>query len=433
MGPEYGLTPADKFLLIAMRDAGRRRRPGALHLRGRAVRRPQLDDRQRALLLVPTVAALRGHANPARRFDTFLVVRGAVAGIGGGNFASSMTNINAFFPQRMKGWALGLNAGGGNIGVPADPAGRPARDRDRGQPAAVLGVRRLPVAGRRWPRSGRPVHGQPATIVTSTPAPCARRCAHRHTWISQPALHRHLRLVHRLLVRLRPGAADHRSPRAAKRGAGVAARRRNRLHRPAARLARTAVTAAGSPTGSAAAAVTLWAFVGMIARRRDPRGHRHARRRHQHHRRDHDLVCRSASSCCSPAQRHRQRRGVQDDPVDLRGGVALAGSRREGRADYSRSMSGAVIGITGAIGGLGGVVINLMLRSSYLTHGTATVAFWDFAAFYAIAAFVTVACVRADAVRLRRRSAHFGHSPCLGGHLPLIRCRRLASRQAATV
>jgi len=60
------------------------------------------------------------------------------------------------------------------------------------------------------------------------------------------------------------------------------------------------------------------------------------------------------------------------------------------RADYSRSMSGAVIGITGAIGGLGGVVINLMLRASYLSNGTATVAFWDFAAFYAIAALVTL-------------------------------------------
>jgi NNP family nitrate/nitrite transporter-like MFS transporter len=60
------------------------------------------------------------------------------------------------------------------------------------------------------------------------------------------------------------------------------------------------------------------------------------------------------------------------------------------RADYSRSMSGAVIGITGAIGGLGGVVINLMLRASYLANGTATVAFWNFAAFYAVAALVTV-------------------------------------------
>ena len=29
-----------------------------------------------------------------------------------------MTNINAFFPKRYKCWALGLNVGGGNIGVP---------------------------------------------------------------------------------------------------------------------------------------------------------------------------------------------------------------------------------------------------------------------------------------------------------------------------
>ena len=40
-------------------------------------------------------------------------------------------------------------------------------------------------------------------------------------------------------------------------------------------------------------------------------------------------------------------------------------------------MSGAVIGITGAIGGLGGVAINLVLRNSYLAHGTATAAFWS--------------------------------------------------------
>jgi MFS transporter, NNP family, nitrate/nitrite transporter len=59
------------------------------------------------------------------------------------------------------------------------------------------------------------------------------------------------------------------------------------------------------------------------------------------------------------------------------------------RADYSRSMSGAVIGIAGAIGGLGGVAINLVLRASYLADGTATVAFWDFGLFYVIAALVT--------------------------------------------
>jgi MFS transporter, NNP family, nitrate/nitrite transporter len=43
----------------------------------------------------------------------------ALAGVGGGNFASSMANINSFYPQRRKGAALGLNAGGGNLGVAA--------------------------------------------------------------------------------------------------------------------------------------------------------------------------------------------------------------------------------------------------------------------------------------------------------------------------
>src|SRR5437588_2336278 len=41
----------------------------------------------------------------------------STAGLGGGNFASSMANISFFYPDRMKGWALGLNAAGGNIGV----------------------------------------------------------------------------------------------------------------------------------------------------------------------------------------------------------------------------------------------------------------------------------------------------------------------------
>ncbi len=41
----------------------------------------------------------------------------ATAGFGGGNFSSSMANISFFYPERKKGWALGLNAAGGNLGV----------------------------------------------------------------------------------------------------------------------------------------------------------------------------------------------------------------------------------------------------------------------------------------------------------------------------
>jgi len=41
------------------------------------------------------------------------------SGVGGGNFASSMSNITTFFPKRLQGTALGLNAGLGNFGVTA--------------------------------------------------------------------------------------------------------------------------------------------------------------------------------------------------------------------------------------------------------------------------------------------------------------------------
>src|SRR6202171_2985324 len=69
------------------------------------------------VLAIPTGVTLYFMAQLGTSYTTFMVVAG-IAGLGGGNFASSMTNINAFYPQRLKGWALGLNAGGGNIGVP---------------------------------------------------------------------------------------------------------------------------------------------------------------------------------------------------------------------------------------------------------------------------------------------------------------------------
>lgn len=116
MGPAYGIDPAGKFFLIATATA-----VGAL------VRIPYTFAVARfggrnwtvvsaTLLLAPTVAALVV-MEPGTPYGVFVAVA-ALTGVGGGNFASSMTNINAFFPLRKKGWALGLNAGGGNIGVP---------------------------------------------------------------------------------------------------------------------------------------------------------------------------------------------------------------------------------------------------------------------------------------------------------------------------
>ena len=46
-----------------------------------------------------------------------LVACAATAGFGGGNFSSSMFNISFFYPEGKKGFALGLNAAGGNLGV----------------------------------------------------------------------------------------------------------------------------------------------------------------------------------------------------------------------------------------------------------------------------------------------------------------------------
>ena len=116
-GPAYGIDPAGKFLLVSLPS-----------LIGALIRIPYTMAPARfggrnwtivsaLLLLIPTALAIIV-MHPGTSFTTFMIVA-ALGGLGGGNFASSMTNINAFFPEGRKGWALGLNAGGGNIGVAA--------------------------------------------------------------------------------------------------------------------------------------------------------------------------------------------------------------------------------------------------------------------------------------------------------------------------
>ncbi len=69
-----------------------------------------------SVLFIPTIALAYFVTQPDTPYWEMLSVA-ALAGLGGGNFASSMANISFFYPDRMKGWALGLNAAGGNIGV----------------------------------------------------------------------------------------------------------------------------------------------------------------------------------------------------------------------------------------------------------------------------------------------------------------------------
>lgn len=70
------------------------------------------------LLLLPAGALVWAVGNPDLSFGALLAVA-ALAGFGGGNFASSMANISFFYPEAAKGRALGLNAAGGNLGTAA--------------------------------------------------------------------------------------------------------------------------------------------------------------------------------------------------------------------------------------------------------------------------------------------------------------------------
>ncbi|HEY8371974.1 MAG TPA: MFS transporter [Pseudonocardiaceae bacterium] len=67
------------------------------------------------LLLIPCALLIHCVTTHAP-FEMFLLAA-ATAGLGGGNFASSMANISYFFPESRKGLALGINAAGGNLGV----------------------------------------------------------------------------------------------------------------------------------------------------------------------------------------------------------------------------------------------------------------------------------------------------------------------------
>lgn len=117
LGPAYHVDAAGKFVLTAVPTL-----VGSLLRVPYSVAVARFGGRTwtvvSALLLLIPCAAAAILINPGVSY-TELIALAALAGVGGGNFASSMTNINAFYPQHRKGWALGLNAGGGNLGVAA--------------------------------------------------------------------------------------------------------------------------------------------------------------------------------------------------------------------------------------------------------------------------------------------------------------------------
>ncbi|MEU1197183.1 nitrate/nitrite transporter [Streptomyces sp. NPDC005813] len=367
MGPEYGLTPADKFLLTSV-----------VTLVGAAVRVPYtfavaiFGGRNwtivsASLLLVPTVAAFMV-MKPGTSFDTFLLV-GLLAGIGGGNFASSMTNINAFFPLRKKGWALGLNAGGGNIGVPVIQLVALAIIGASGGPRVLLGIY-IPLILVAAVLSA--VFMDNIASVKNDTGAAKDAARDGHTWI---------------MSFLYVGTFGSFIGYSFAFGQVLT----NQFGRTP--LQAAYLTFIGPLLGSlirpvggwladryGGARITLWNFVGMAAATAV-------------------LVVASMQkslplfvavfvvlfvlSGLGNGSTYKMIPGIFQAKA-----LALGLSAEEAAA-HGRRLSGASMGLIGAVGALGGVGINLAFRQSFLSYGSGTGAFVTFLAFYAVCFVVT--------------------------------------------
>ncbi|MFG3072244.1 nitrate/nitrite transporter [Streptomyces sp. NPDC048225] len=380
MGPEYGLSPADKFLLTSV-----------VTLVGAVVRVPYtfavavFGGRNwtivsASMLLVPTLAAFVV-MEPGTSYSTFLLI-GLLAGIGGGNFASSMTNINAFFPLREKGWALGLNAGGGNVGVPVIQLVALAVIGAGGGPRVLLGVY-IPLILVAVVLAARFMDNL-TTVKNDTGA--ARDAARdAHTWIMAvlyvgtfgsfigysfafgqvlttqfgrtPLQAAYLTFIGPLLGSLvRPLGG-----RLADRYGGS----RITLWNFVAMAVATMILVLASMEKSLALFVTVFVALFVL-------------------------------SGLGNGSTFKMIPGIFHSKALARG---LTG---EEAVLHGRRLSGASMGLIGAVGGLGGVGINLAFRQSFLSSGSGTGAFVAFLAFYAVCIVVTWA------VYLRRSAARGG-------------------------
>ncbi len=151
-----------------------------------------------ALLFIPTillaVVVPSGWLLQQSHTAQFWILLGcaATAGLGGGNFSSSMANISFFYPEKEKGFALGLNAAGGNVGVAVSQLLVPLAI-IVGVPAALVKVSPHPVhlayAGLIWmPFIAAAVitswlRMDSLTQAKSDTGPLKASMTQRHTWI----------------------------------------------------------------------------------------------------------------------------------------------------------------------------------------------------------------------------------------------------------
>jgi NNP family nitrate/nitrite transporter-like MFS transporter len=380
----YHIDPAGKFILVAVPT-----------LVGAVMRIPytfavaKFGGRNwtvfsAAVLLIPAVLTLYLMAHPGASYGTFLAVA-ALAGFGGGNFASSMANINAFYPQRYKGWALGLNAGGGNIGVAV---------------IQIVGLLVIATVGNRSPQVVCAIYLVLicAAVLTAAlfmnnlvgqrndPQAMIEVLAHKDSWLIALlyigtfgsfigfgfAFGQVLQI--NFLAGLTQGGPA--TPAMATQAA---------LHAAQIAFIGPVLGSLARPLGgwlsdrAGGAKVTLYTFAGMTVAA---------------------LWLVTADEIAAmvvgfialfilsgvgngstykmiPSIFEAKSRGL--DHLDA-----------ASRAAWSRQMSGALIGVAGAVGALGGVGVNVLLRASYLSGSeSATLAFWVFLGFYVLCAAIT--------------------------------------------
>ncbi|GAA1316576.1 nitrate/nitrite transporter [Pseudonocardia xinjiangensis] len=393
MGPEYGIDASQKFILV-----------GVPTLVGAVLRLPYSFAVARfggrnwtivsaALLLLPTIFAAIV-IQPGTSFTTFLVAA-AVAGVGGGNFASSMTNINTFFPDSRKGWALGLNAGGGNIGVPV---------------IQLVGLLIIATAGAGAPRILLGVY-IPLIVVAALLAALNMdnlTSVRNDTGAFRESIRESQTWVMSLLYIGTFGSFIGYSF-----AFGLVLQ--NQFGRTP--LQAAAVTFIGPLLGSlvrpyggkladsyGGAKITFWNFIAMAVATGVVLV---ASAMHSLSLFTAGFVLLFALSGVGNGSTYKMI------PAIFRGQarIAIAGGADEQPALLrARRISGAVIGIVGAVGALGGLFINLAFREAFLTAKSGDPAFWSFLAFYVVCTVVTYAVYLrpAAAEATHPRFAHAG-------------------------
>ncbi|HEY8523539.1 MAG TPA: nitrate/nitrite transporter [Acidimicrobiales bacterium] len=375
LGPEYGFDPGQKFLMTTLPAAA-----GSLLRLPYTFAVAKIGGRNwtiisSALLLLPCFMAA-AVIEPGVSFGTMLAIA-TVAGVGGGNFSSSMANIDSFFPQRLKGWALGLNAGGGNLGVAV---------------VQLVGLLVLETAGPDHPRILLGIY-IPLVVVAAL---CAAvwmdnlTCATNEKRAMRDVMHdRHTYIMSFLYI----GTFGSFIGYGFAFGQVLLVQFPEYYDTP---VRAAYVTFLGPLLGSlirpvggwlsdklSGSAVTFWNFLAMAI---------------------------GAGIVLAASQ-------TESLPLFIVGFVTLfvlsgigngstykmipaifaakaraataAGADPDAEAAKARRLSGALIGIAGAVGAFGGVLVNVALRQSFLSSGTGDGAYIGFIAFYVACLAVT--------------------------------------------